>query len=229
RYVKHASLVNNCYPVRPDEKGPKSSDLSYLVYYTTAKPAKLTKVGSYIERRVLRDFRKKRLSDVHCSLEIIRTLVLSSKAHLNIFSKNVIVILDAILVDISDFDIVRHCQTVFSCFASAYDGSTLGVDPEFRTLYERVISRFASIATHSGDDSDRAQLNMVLPPILDCLIDSKTGIPQPLFREPASASSGPSPRPSMSTDREALVTDRDVIDEALRCLHTLFCSPNGGY
>ncbi|KAF9404953.1 plasma membrane localization protein, partial [Podila epigama] len=62
RYIKHASLINNCYPVRPDEKGPKSSELSYLVFYATSKPAKLTKVGNFIERRVVRDYRKKRLS-----------------------------------------------------------------------------------------------------------------------------------------------------------------------
>src|SRR4051794_18503986 len=56
RYVKHASLINNCYPTRPDEKGPKSSELSYLVFYATSKPAKLTKVGNFIERRVVRDY-----------------------------------------------------------------------------------------------------------------------------------------------------------------------------
>ena len=62
RYIKHASLINNCYPSRPEEKGPKPSELSYLVFYATSKPAKLTKVGIFIERRVTRDYRKKRLS-----------------------------------------------------------------------------------------------------------------------------------------------------------------------
>ncbi|KAF9411612.1 hypothetical protein BGZ94_001287, partial [Podila epigama] len=62
RYIKHASLINNCYPSRPEEKGPKSSELSYLVFYATAKPAKLTKIGIYIERRVIRDHKKKRLA-----------------------------------------------------------------------------------------------------------------------------------------------------------------------
>lgn len=94
-------------------------------------------------------------SDVHCSLEIIKALILSSKAHLNIFSKNVVVILDTLLVDISDFDIVRHCQTVFSCFCAAHDGSTLGIDLEFRTLYDRVVARFADIAVLAGDGTNR--------------------------------------------------------------------------
>ncbi|KAF9929942.1 plasma membrane localization protein, partial [Modicella reniformis] len=237
RYVKHATLINNCYPARPEEKGPKSSELSYLVFYATSKPAKLTKVGSFIERRVARDYRKRRLSDVHCSLGIIKALILSSKAHLNIFSKNVIVILDTLLVDISDFDIVRHCQIVFSCFCAAHDGSTLGVDPEFKTLYDHVVARFADIAMLKGDGINRyrsvglkavegvasssalyaydhqAQLNLVLPPILGCLIDFEDGLQISLEERPHP--SAERPRRSMSihgtTDPEKEVGDDDVI------------------
>ncbi|KAG0363588.1 hypothetical protein BC939DRAFT_504928 [Gamsiella multidivaricata] len=254
RYIKHASLINNCYPSRPDEKGPKSSELSYLVFYATSKPAKLTKVGNFIERRVTRDYRKKKYSDVHCSLEIIKTLLLSSKAHLNIFSKNVVSILDFLLVDISDLDIVRHCQNVFSCFCGAHDGSTLGVDHEFRTLYDRVVSRFAGIATlKNGDNSSRyrmiglralegvvsssalyacepkAQLNLVLPAILNCLIDSKNGVNVALDNSPGSA---PPLRRSVSihvaVHPDNVITDDDITAEAVRCLHALFNTPNGG-
>ena len=92
---------------------------------------------------------------MHCSLEIIKSLLLSSKAHLNIFSKNIAVVLDTLLVDISDFDIVRHCQIVFSTFCSAHDGSTLGVDHEFKVLYDRVVARFAFIATLQGENTNR--------------------------------------------------------------------------
>ncbi|GJJ73430.1 protein EFR3 [Entomortierella parvispora] len=253
RYIKHASLINNCYPSRPEEKGPKPSELSYLVFYATSKPAKLTKVGNFIERRVTRDYRKKRLADVHCSLEIIKTLLLSSKAHLNIFSKNIVSILDTLLVDISDLDIVRHCQNVFTCFCAAHDGSTLGVDVEFRTLYDRVVSRFAGIATLKADNSNRyrliglraleavvsssalyacdykAQLNLVLPAILDCLIDSKNGVNVPLDSAPDGTLS---PRRSVSVHvavhPDNVVTDEDVTAEGVRCLRALFKNPNGG-
>ncbi|KAI1300122.1 membrane anchoring protein efr3a [Mortierella claussenii] len=253
RYVKHASLINNCYPTRPDEKGPKSSELSYLVFYATSKPAKLTKVGNFIERKVVRDYRKKRLSDVHCSLEIIKTLLLSSKAHLNIFSKNIVSILDALLVDISDLDIVRHCQNVFSCFCGAHDGSTLGVDTEFRTLYDRVVARFAGIATLKGTDSSnryrmiglraleavvsssalyacdpKAQLNLVLPAILDCLIDSKNAVNIALDSSPDSPSIRRSVSIHVAVHPDNIVTDDDVTAEAVRCLCALFKTPNGG-
>ncbi|KAG0372933.1 plasma membrane localization protein [Mortierella sp. AD032] len=254
RYIKHASLINNCYPSRPDEKGPKSSELSYLVFYATSKPAKLTKVGNFIERKVVRDHRKKRLSDVHCSLEIIKSLIQSSKAHLNIFSKNVVSILDALLVDLSELDVVRHCQNIFTVFCSAHDGSTLGVDTDFRTLYDRVVARFASIAILKGENSNRfrmiglralegvvsskalyacdhkAQLSLVLPAILDCLIDSKNGV-QIALNSASAPDSDQSPRRSVSihvaVHPDNVVSDDDVTAEAVRCLRALFKTPNG--
>ncbi|KAI8599261.1 hypothetical protein EDD21DRAFT_380341 [Dissophora ornata] len=253
RYIKHASLINNCYPSRPEEKGPKSSELSYLVFYATSKPAKLTKVGNFIERRVARDHRKKRLSDVHCSLEIIKTLLLSSKAHLNIFSKNIVSILDTLLIDISDLEVVRHCQNVFSCFCSAHDGSTLGVDVEFRTIYDRIVTRFAGIAAHQGAENSnryrmiglraleavvsssalyacepKAQLNLVLPAILGCLIDSKNGVNVPLEASPeATASLRRSVSIQVAVHPDNVVSDDDVTAEGVRCLHALFNTPNG--
>ncbi|KAF9910682.1 membrane anchoring protein efr3a [Lobosporangium transversale] len=252
RYVKHASLINNCYPAKSDEKGPKSSELSYLVFYTTSKPVKLTKVGSFIENKVVRDYRKKRLNDVHCSLEIIKALLIASKGHLNIFSKNIVAILDTLLVDTSDFDIVRHCQIVFSAFCAAHDGSTLGVDQDFRTLYERVVARFSDIATLQGDENNKyrlvglkalesvvssaalhaydhkSQLNLVLPSIIDCLIDAKDGIQISLED---SSSAPASPRPSTSTRApthvEKDVAEDEVTAHALQCLRALFKTQNG--
>ncbi|KAF9905629.1 plasma membrane localization protein [Lobosporangium transversale] len=251
-FIKHATLVNNCYPSRPEEKGPKASELSYLVFYTTSKPAKLTKVGNFIERRVVRDYRKKKFSDVHCSLEIIKALLLESKSHLNIFSKNIVSILDALLVDTSNLDIVRHCQNVFSCFCGAHDGSTLGVDSEFRTIYYRVVDRFAKLSAHNGENSHRyrmiglraleavvssralyasdfkAQLNLVLPAILDRLIDSKNGVNIALDDSPNTTSLRRSVSIHIAVHPDNIVTDEDVTAEALRCLRALLKNPNGG-
>jgi hypothetical protein len=59
-WIKHATLINNCYPTSSEETRPKSSELSYLVFYAKSKPAKLTKCGVYLEKRVVTDIRKKR-------------------------------------------------------------------------------------------------------------------------------------------------------------------------
>ncbi|KAG0027185.1 plasma membrane localization protein [Podila clonocystis] len=254
RYIKHASLINNCYPSRPEEKGPKSSELSYLIFYATSKPAKLTKVGIYIERKVARDYKKKRLADVHCSLEIIKALLLANKAHLNIFSKNIVSIIDTLLVDLSDLDVVRHCQNVFSCFCSVHDGSTLSVDNEFRTIYDRLVSRFAGIATYQGANANRyrmiglralegvvaskaltacdhkAQLNLVLPPIVNVLIDSKDLLHSTSPTEPHSpVSVRRSVSIHVAVHPDNVVSDSDVTAEAIRCLHALFSSHNSGH
>ncbi|KAF9425545.1 plasma membrane localization protein, partial [Podila epigama] len=183
---------------------------------------------------------------------IIKSLLLASKAHLNIFSKNIVSILDSLLVDLSDLDIVRHCQNVFACFCSIHDGSTLSVDQEFRTIYDRVVSRFASIAVHKGDNANRyrmiglralegvvaskalyacdhkAQLNLVLPSIIDTLIDAKDLLQTTVSTEPHSLLSV---RRSVSihvaVHPDNVVSDRDVTAEAIRCLHALFSSHNG--
>jgi hypothetical protein len=55
RYVKHATLINNCYPEKEGEGGSRSSELSYLTFYASSRPVKLTKVGSFIEKKVERD------------------------------------------------------------------------------------------------------------------------------------------------------------------------------
>lgn len=60
RYVKHATLINNCYPEKEGEKGPRSSELSYLVFYASSRPVKLTKVGLFLEKKAERDIAKGR-------------------------------------------------------------------------------------------------------------------------------------------------------------------------
>lgn len=59
-YVKHATLINNCYPEKEGEKGPRSSELSYLTFYASSRPVKLTKVGTFLEKKVERDVWKNR-------------------------------------------------------------------------------------------------------------------------------------------------------------------------
>lgn len=59
--TKHAILINNCYPpIKEGGTTPRSSELSYLTFYASSKPAKLTKVGSYLQRKVEKDIRKGR-------------------------------------------------------------------------------------------------------------------------------------------------------------------------
>lgn len=75
----------------------------------------------------------------------------------------------------------------------------------------------------------KAQLSLVLPPILESLIDTKDGLQVPLEEGKETVSA--SPRPSSSIQGtlhpEIEVTDEDVTAEALKCLNALFKTPNG--
>ncbi|CAJ0912043.1 20978_t:CDS:2 [Entrophospora sp. SA101] len=96
-WSKHATLINNCYPNGPNELNPKSSELSYLVFYASSKPAKLTKCGAHLEKRVASDVKKHKKQDTDVSLQIISKLLGSCKKDLNLFSKNVVKIIAASL------------------------------------------------------------------------------------------------------------------------------------
>ncbi|CAJ0834870.1 9507_t:CDS:10 [Entrophospora sp. SA101] len=106
-WSKHATLINNCYPNGPNELNPKSSELSYLVFYASSKPAKLTKCGAHLEKRVASDVKKHKKQDTDVSLQIISKLLGSCKKDLNLFSKNVVKIIAASL-STKDIDLVAR-------------------------------------------------------------------------------------------------------------------------
>ncbi|ORE20036.1 hypothetical protein BCV71DRAFT_92581 [Rhizopus microsporus] len=57
---KHVNLIEQCYPGKEGGTTPRSSELSYLTFYANSRPAKLSKVGSYIQKKVNKDIRKGR-------------------------------------------------------------------------------------------------------------------------------------------------------------------------
>ncbi|CAJ0769424.1 5282_t:CDS:10 [Entrophospora sp. SA101] len=156
-WSKHATLINNCYPTAPDELNPKSNELSYLVFYANSKPAKLTKCGIHLEKRVASDVKKRKKQDIDVSLQIISKLLGACKKDLNLFSKNVVKII-ADSLSTKDIELVARACSVFIDFCLYHDGTNLGVDSEFTTIYESLISDFANYATYEIE-SDRKGLH----------------------------------------------------------------------
>ncbi|CAG8481055.1 2565_t:CDS:10 [Paraglomus brasilianum] len=199
RWIKHATIINNCYPTNPEEKSPKSSELSRLVWYAKSRPAKLTKCGVYLEKRISGDVAKRRKQDLGISLEIIKTLIRECNEGLNMFSKNVIKIIIATL-NTEDIDLAGHAASAFIIFCAHHDGSTLGVDNEFTQNYEELIKQFAMYAARQSNDKDiemryrsiglhalqavttssasysKTQLESIVPAILYNLTDSSIGL-----------------------------------------------------
>ncbi|KAI8333974.1 hypothetical protein BC941DRAFT_515970 [Chlamydoabsidia padenii] len=198
-YVKHATLINNCYP--EGEGVSRSSELSYLTFYASSRPIKLTKVGLFLEKKVERDMIRGRKKHLIVSLEILQSLIQACHRDLNLFSKHIVNILVMVLgmkdKDIELFD--KACET-FADFANYHDGNTLGVDVEFTADYEILMQQFAGYCSYQGKDETltsrvelmghrglqacvispafespnlKTQLGIIMPPIIATLAESK--------------------------------------------------------
>ncbi|KAI8143040.1 hypothetical protein BJV82DRAFT_613248 [Fennellomyces sp. T-0311] len=149
--AKHATLINNCYPEKEGENGPRSSELSYLTFYASSRPVKLTKVGIFLENKVKRDVAKNRKQNNHVSLEIIKALIQSCHRDLNLFSKYVVKILSMVL-GTHDLDLMDLTCDTFIVFCNYHDGSTLGVDAEFTSDFEVLVQKFADLCNNNNAD-----------------------------------------------------------------------------
>ncbi|CAG8442027.1 8039_t:CDS:10 [Ambispora leptoticha] len=203
RWIKHAKLISSCYPTAPGETGPKKNELALLVFYAKSKPAKLTKCGFYLERRVAADVRKRKKQDTEVSLAIVKALLNNCNRDINFFSQNILQIIDDCL-GTEDIDLVSRATALFLTFCKYHDGSTLGIDNEFTALYENLIDKFAKFSMYKHDTNvileqkyrsfglnaihavvssealygsdSKQQLKFIIPAILSNLIDSEIAL-----------------------------------------------------
>ncbi|KAG2214014.1 hypothetical protein INT47_001285 [Mucor saturninus] len=152
--VKHATLIKNCYP--PTGTVPRSSELSYLTFYASSRPAKLTKVGTFLQRKVTKDIRKGRKSSNAVSLLILKALIQTCHRDLNLFSKYIVKIL-SLLLDTRDLELIDLTCETFIVFCTFHDGTTLGVDADFTTDYETLLQKFAGFCNYTTEDPSLAQ------------------------------------------------------------------------
>ncbi|KAI8993551.1 hypothetical protein BDB01DRAFT_332914 [Pilobolus umbonatus] len=149
--TNHAQLIKNCYPLKEGGILPLASQLSYLTFYASSRPAKLSKVGAYMDKKVTKDIRKGRKDNSHVSLLIIQKLIQSCHRDLNIFSKYIVSILSKLL-DTRDLDLIDLTCSTFIVFCKYHDGSNLGVDAEFTKQYEDLISKFSLFCNYTNTD-----------------------------------------------------------------------------
>ncbi|KAJ1954792.1 plasma membrane localization protein, partial [Dispira parvispora] len=157
RYIKHATLVENCYPYPvPSDAKPKSNELSYLVYYANSKPAKLAKVGVYLERKIQRELYKRKPRMVEVSLEIFNALLDSCRSDLNYFTKPILNSLRAILIS-ETTELMWAVTRTFIKFCQQYNGSTLAIDLHLRSVYQFLIKQFSAYALQGRSDPELTQ------------------------------------------------------------------------
>ncbi|SAM00011.1 hypothetical protein [Absidia glauca] len=231
-YVKHATLINNCYPEREDG-GSRSSELSYLTFYASSRPIKLTKVGVFLERKVERDMLKGRRNHNVVSLEILQSLIHACHRDLNLFSNHIVKILLMVLgMKDKDSELINKACETFVVFSKYHDGNTLGIDGEYTDDYETLIQEFASYCTFQNSDETLAfrmqlighyglQACVASPALHSPNIKTQLGIILP----PVIAALGTSNQPTdlvvkskKVPDIKHLSLDDDVLDGTAVCL-----------
>ncbi|CAO3612447.1 unnamed protein product [Cunninghamella blakesleeana] len=150
-YKKHALLIRNCYPLKEDGVVPQLAELSYLTFYASSRPAKLTKVGAYLCKKVKRDIRKGRKSKNKVSLHIMKALIQSCHHDISLFGRLVIFIL-IIILDTRDIELIDLACDTFIVFCSQYGKNSLNVDSIFINDYEHLLQQFTQFAVYPNND-----------------------------------------------------------------------------
>ncbi|KDN38791.1 hypothetical protein K437DRAFT_259290 [Tilletiaria anomala UBC 951] len=187
----HRNLVDTCYPapkalanIGPDYR-PNGNELSRLAYYASNKPAKLLKVGQYLEHSKVRPAAKRvtgsgktsdaAKSSLMVSLAITKTLIVECKQSLNYLLPSAQAILLAALSAAArgapggkrDLDLSARCASVFYALCTLTDPQLASIDTHARSAYHAILSEFAAMAQAStpadakADREDRNRTKLI--------------------------------------------------------------------
>ncbi|KAJ1677611.1 plasma membrane localization protein, partial [Spiromyces aspiralis] len=215
RYVKHATLIEKCYPAEKiSDPTPKSNELSYLIYYAQSKPAKLAKLGSYLEKRIQRDLYRRRSNDIKIDLAIFNALVNSCSKDLSFFIKNLVFSLRDVTIT-GDPELIWLASHTFTKFCAYHDGSTLSIDPDLCSAYRGLIKTFGSYAqSNAVSDFERLRYRLIGLRAVHALVESSATYSSDNRSEPSvlipAILANMSP-PSLS-DRRSLATLESMIE-----------------
>ncbi|KAJ2449554.1 plasma membrane localization protein [Coemansia sp. RSA 2336] len=248
RYVKHASLVERCFPVeRTEDSVPSSNELSYLLYYVQSKPAKAAKVGAYLSKRIAKDIQRRRRPDVCIGLRIYDALLDACASNLGFFAKDVLGTLDTVLAA-DDLELIKRATRTFALFCRGHTGTTLAIDKDLCSLYSHLIRTFVAyvqVPSESADHSTTTKLAFGLCalqaiansqatyaddcyyelPLVSTAVASRIAVAPAI--EPAPVTDIEDQVSSINTDEPTLITDSQLGQWAWRCAYTLLCRSHG--
>ncbi|OGE50662.1 hypothetical protein PENARI_c016G09883 [Penicillium arizonense] len=145
---KHQVLTLKCYPKYQKgvaEVRPNPSELSYLLYYTSTRRSKLTKVGAFLEKRVARDVWRRRLGNVQVALHILAALIEKVPRDLPIYARSVMTVIETVLRS-NDITMVEESIVPFEMFCRHQDISAIAADQGLASQYREVVRTYASLA-----------------------------------------------------------------------------------
>ncbi|KAJ5511487.1 hypothetical protein N7453_003590 [Penicillium expansum] len=145
---KHQVLTLKCYPKYQkgvSEVRPNSSELSYLLYYTSTRRSKLTKVGGFLEKRVARDVWRRRIGNVQVALHILAALIEKVPRDLPIYARSVMTVIDTVLRS-NDINMVEESIVTFEMFCRHQDIAAIAADQGLAHQYREVVRTYTSLA-----------------------------------------------------------------------------------
>ncbi|KAG6854863.1 hypothetical protein C0991_012053 [Blastosporella zonata] len=217
----HVQLLNSCYPpasalltASPDYS-PNSQELSRLTYFASNHPAKLTKVGSEIEKKLRHEARKARAGNIRAraslliSLAILRALATECRRDIALISPSLVACVDATMEALpTDLEVVARAASVFTSWTTYTDGHLVGTDSTLTKDYLSALSRFAALSRSTlADHEVRNRTRLIGFAALSGALNSEA-----LYHDPAQFKSQVSTimRPLLVTLFE---TEIDVLDE----------------
>lgn len=163
---KHQKIVTQCYPKgkKNFEKQPKSSELSYLLYYCNSRRTKLKKVSIFLQKKAQKDIRSRRVGDVYVTIVILSKIIESCKENLAVYFDDFIsIIFDILKVSLFNKDeyilngIVHFLETLCTNMDSA-----LITSDQTEKLENFLKTFFYSIIPQSISDMDAIQKQFFL-------------------------------------------------------------------
>ncbi|MCJ1474962.1 plasma membrane localization protein [Lambiella insularis] len=145
---KHQVLVLKCYPrfqKNVVEVKPKSSELSYLLYYVKTRRSKVQKVGEFLEKKAESDVSRGKTGNVQVTLEILRAWIKESPHDLPLYSPYILRILKLILSS-RDLGMVEDTILTWQAFCEHHDMATLAADQSHLRRYEDVVQSYTHLA-----------------------------------------------------------------------------------
>ncbi|KAI9791893.1 MAG: plasma membrane localization protein [Piccolia ochrophora] len=152
---KHQVLVLKCYPKIQKNAAavkPNSSELSYLLYYTSTRRSKIQKVAAFLEKRTASDVWKRRTSYVQVTLQIVKALIEKSPHDVPLLAPSILRILLTVLRS-RDLTMAEETVATFETFCAHHDETSVAADQDYFNQYEEVVQTYANFAAHPAAQS----------------------------------------------------------------------------
>lgn len=158
---KHQVLILKCYPrlsknSAAAEIKPNASELSYLLYYASSRRSKLTKVGTFLEKRTVSDLNKSRTSSVQITLLILTAFLNNpaiggaGPAGFGLFAPFALKILADVLQRPCETVLLEDALSTWAAFCAHQDHLALSADSDYRALFTKVVKLWTDYALRTA-------------------------------------------------------------------------------